>query len=210
VVRAFASGSAEPIATTALLDTGSTVCIVSPAIAAALRRHGAELSTDTTVLRTANGDVTLDAAIDFLAEATVRGRAVRFPIKAWVHDVGEELVLGFPFLDEHGLTSLLQRGRGTNDPEEQPDMADGIASDRFDSDAAGEVWVEPNVSEGLATAISAVLEEYDDLFGSIPKEGAAVRPMPIQLKPDGTPRVFNPRRLSPAMQAAVSEEVRAL
>src|SRR3546814_7493722 len=77
-VRALASAGAEPLSVRALIDTGSAVCIVSSEVATTLAQNGAATQKATAVLRTANGEVTVNELMEFsveeLGRATCRAR----------------------------------------------------------------------------------------------------------------------------------------
>jgi hypothetical protein len=210
------------------------MCLVSPSVATALMRGGAVSKTRPTEIRTAGGKVTVNEFITCQLSTKIQGRGVRVELEAGIHDVGEELVLGFPFLQSAGLLSLLEeaaasacthaRGADRSVVPECPTAGMSVAvssqggrnhdgsdgEDDLESDTLVAPTVSPDASPELASAIRATLEEYSDLFDSLPPEGALVDPMPIDLIPGEAPRTYNPRRLSPAMQQVVAREVEEL
>lgn len=229
-VELFPADDTDPVKVNALLDTGSTMCLVSPSVATALIRGGAASKTRPTEIRTAGGMVVVSEFVTCQLSTKVQGRSVRVELEAGVRDVGEELVLGFPFLQSAGLLFLLEQaavgacnGNRSVRPECPTARASAVVSGQRDRDGEGSdgeddsdgdalvtPTVSPDASQELASAIRATLEEYSDLFGDLPPEGALVEPMPIDLIPGESPRTYNPRRLSPAMQQVVAGEVEEL
>ena len=134
-------------------------------------------------------------------------QAETYDLVAGVLDVGEDVLLGYPFLRKHGLLSLLQR-----EPSEGPQVlmagkvpwaerelccyTDTVGEELAeDEPRAGKVEVETGASPGLKTGIAQVLTEFADLFTDLAEGGASVEAMPIELHAGCAPSATTPRRV---------------
>jgi len=201
----------EKVAVQALLDTGAELCLVSPAIARRLKEHGVRVRLCARRLGTANGEVEVREWISCdLSVAGAVGREVIVPIEAGVQETGEELLLSYPVLRDAGLLGLLAAPRpggpwlpAANDAADFEDGPDDFPP----SNDGGDLVVEDRVG----SVVDALLDDFRDLFEDLePGEGARVPAMPVELLPGQSPRRHAPRRLSPAVQQQLDEEVREL
>src|SRR3546814_7300137 len=87
-VQLFPVGGSEPLTVKALLDTGSTVCLIAPHLANALKRQGVVTRLLPMELPNAGGHVTVDVLVECLMEVKMQGRYVRIQLQAGVRDVG--------------------------------------------------------------------------------------------------------------------------
>lgn len=225
-------GSAVPAI--ALFDTGSEVSLISRSICAQLKQAGVLVREMKQELRTAGGSVVLQESVECELEIEDSGRLVRARLRAAVHDVGEQVLLGFPFLRETGLLHLLQQsGSHGGRPAcsatsvnpgsglDQADLRDvgatvGLGEDanedfaEVDADVVGTQEISDDANSELRANIEELLSEYRDLFEELPPYPADVPGMPIELLPGTAPKSHAPRRVSPAMQQIISEEVAEL
>eukprot|EP00762_Andalucia_godoyi_P008723 ANDGO_04722.mRNA.1 Retrovirus-related Pol polyprotein from transposon 17.6 len=118
-----------------------------------------------------------------------------------VMDTGEELILGFPFLQSSGLLTILSATVSTEAVDETPfDSA-------FPSEDGGEVHIEKGP---LHEDLVGLCNEFADLFDDMSSKSADVIPMTITLKENASPRAVPPRRLSPENQEVVARQLQDL
>lgn len=186
----------------ALLDTGATVNLMSPEVARKLEKRGVELHVAHHELKTASpGPIWCHQEVDLTVEVN---RGVSRPVVTQVHfcvlDSGEEALLGYPWLRETGLLSALVDGETRvihlDDPED-------IEEKLGDPDYSHKVIDEPE----FRSEIDGIVEDFADLFGEFPSEGADVPPFRIELKEGANIRAIPPRRMSPRLLAALRAEI---
>lgn len=204
----------------ALFDTGSEVSLISSGLCAQLKQAGVLVRERRQEMRTAGGSIVLKEFVECGLEVVDSGRRVRAVLTAAVHDLGEEVLLGFPFLKETGLLHLLhgQVGEPAAEGRQEAGFADDTADKRAstaaddaeDWDERGQQEISEDADPELRAGIEQLLDEYQCLFGELSTEPAAVPEMPIELLPGAELRAHPPRRTSPAMQQIISDEVAEL
>ena len=199
----------------ALLDTGSNVSLISQGICDQLKRAGVVTRSASQELRTAGGTIVVNELVECTLEAAISDdeRCVRVKMIAAVHDVGEQVVLGYPLLKQAGLLRLLQSEMISAPAESSTQLgivdADVGESDELDSDHSVQE-ISTDADPGLRSAIEEVIGEFEDLFDELSEQSASVPAMPIELLPGAMPKTYSPRRISPAMQQVIAEEVAEL
>lgn len=199
------SSSGKLLPVTALLDSGSSVNLLSPQVFEQLLKHGVDirrLSTPTLLSGVGGAQLELDTEVTLTLIANPQ---LEVSAKYGVADTGEQVILGYPFMQSTGILSLL-------DPVEVPaesvlDADDEVPQSFADPDSAfpmiGPTRLRPQLEE--------LVSEYEDLFqDKLSPEGAAVEPMSLELKPGESPTPIPPRRISPATREAINVEVQAL
>lgn len=232
--------SGSEIEVVALLDTGSCVSLVSRSVADRLLSFGATVRRCARPLRTVNGEVSVVEWVECRLQTVNRGgRRLTVPLEVGVWDTGEDLLLGYPLLAETGLLDLVSAGppssgsvcRGSGGPIRSADGShDVLPSESEDAAPHGAVGLEDTVpkygargempalgdptevivEDQVRSVTEFVLDDYVELFGELPEGGAGVPPMSIELKVGAEPKRQAPRRLSPAMQRVVDDEVAGL
>lgn len=297
------SEAGEQVEVAALFDTGSDTSLMSPALRNRLLDAGGRGAAGHVQayrreqsLRTAGGRAQVD---EWLRCCVLAGGEDRVPLDVGVLDVGEDLLLGFPFLRRSGLLSWLTADTSADVQRERPslrqpcqrqavgehpgletarehtvaftegvegapgeqlqprchesrplrpgkgdaicilgdnmgDIADAAHTDgqrdegqhqvedamvTVGGDTSGDEELFARLSpigsvaiDGVASAtlqrrVRELLDQYADLFGDLPAQGACVQPMTIDLKPGAEPAASPPRRMSPAIRKVVSDEV---
>ena len=217
------AANGQHIDAVALLDTGAEISLVSASLARRMKEHGVLVRHAPQSLSTAAGDVQVAEWISCpLRVRDNAGRDVTAHVEVGVHDTGEEVLLGFQFLQAAGLLDLIT-GHGQQCIQDgcayNGELAEAVAtSDDFgDSEDlgddfpfglyGGDLVVEDNVKQ----CMNAVLSDFADLFLDLsPDSAAAVPAMPIDLMPNQMPRRQAPRRMSPAVLQQVEAEVTEL
>lgn len=198
----LAVGSRSLVGVRALLDTGSVVCLVASTVAAKLKDMGATSMTHAKSLRTAGGAVTVSEFVTAALTVQIGSRTVTVPLTAGVCDVGEDLVLGFPFMKSAGLLLLLDCPTTTPDAD-----AESPTSDAVDFPDDGDCVIDAQADASLRTNLQLLLKDYHDLFEDLGTEPADVNAMSVDLIPGQAPRSVGPRRASPAIQKVIDDQV---
>ena len=196
----------------ALLDTGSNNNFISPAVYDALLEIGAFVTRTQRRIETLSGVVQAAHVVTCMlrvpgSPSGEAARAVEVQVELLVVDyVSEDAVIGLPTMTVTGLSARLvhEVEPAVSEPEAPPEL------DILDDEEVPSDGTLPQIEEvSCAEQLRALVLEYADVFGPLPKEGAAVEPMTIVLKPGFEPKPMAPRRLSPALQLAVAESVTA-
>lgn len=203
----------------ALIDTASSHCFVKPSLAPKLKAIGLLPKEQFGSVYTANEQL-LSFNKVFSLHVTLSSKPdTRYPMDAAILDVGEELLLGFPWMHEHQLISDLcalsdaikrasVKPTLISEPPPAPANPPDTAADvPFPLDP-----VEPHVApKQIPEVISKVIQDFPHVFSDeLPIEPARVTPMELQLAPGTSPQPVPPRRLAPSRRAIVTKEVQRL
>lgn len=213
---------------TALIDSASTACFISPAVYQKLSAAGADVRQVQHTYKVADGgtvtvdtEVRLDVRISQMLEHPVEAS-----ISCGVLATGEDLLLGYRVAHSLGLFALLQE---TEPPEKSVDARGGAvmttvtADDELDEPTTGdddhvvplftrEASSDPVMCSDptLRREIEASLEEFDDLFGELPSEGSRIEEFGVTLVAAAPLLYQKPRRTSPAVRALIRDECKKL
>ncbi len=193
----------------ALLDSGANRDFVSKAVYEQLLDMGVTVRRCTTTVEMLSGT----AVTGLEVMCTMRVPPSRTVSRMTSVDVSllviegatEQAVIGMPLMRSLGLTGLLLQDADQGSP--------AVVHDTIDEDRQLEQEAEvatplPIVDDGpYQTELNAVLLEYADLYGELPRGGAAIPPMEIKLKEGEEPLSLPPRRLSPPLQQVVQTTV---
>jgi hypothetical protein len=210
----LASSSAPAVRVRALLDTGSSVSLISRGVYERLLGLGVVVRAAPRQLSLANGAVVeVRTAVECALQvdgAEVAGRRLRCPVTLWVMDTGEEAIIGFSELSSAGLLELLARPR-------EPCAEGSDAHDGLEEEDAGDedntFAAATGADDGLAagSAAARLVEEFADVFDDeLAEQPALVEPMVIELRAGSTPKAVPPRRVSPRIREVIETEVAAL
>eukprot|EP00762_Andalucia_godoyi_P005374 ANDGO_06758.mRNA.1 Retrovirus-related Pol polyprotein from transposon 412 len=193
---------------TALLDTGSSICLMSPKLLSQMLAVGVIVRPCAREITVASGQ-TIVSSQEVVCKLVVKtdsrinlSRAVTTDVTFYVLESGEDVIIGYPVLQSTGLISILA-GQPPAQEVEVPPYDVPFPSE----DLEGEVFIAPGP---LQQRIHDLCSEFSDLFEIPGSEHADVKPMTITLKPGAEPRTFAPRRLSPQNQEIVNEQVDSL
>lgn len=184
---------------TVLLDTGADLNVIHPKVVAQFESTGIVVIKTPVTYRTASGEgsaahqVALDVEVSRGLLMPVRIRTIFA-----VADCGENMILGWPWLEEHSLTRLLVQ----EDPDKlmPEDILDAMEPE---SSPAHETYWE---DKQLEDDTKELLDPFDDLFGplGIPAKVPAFK---IQITSDADLPKVKPRRLSPEQRDEVRRQV---
>ena len=203
-------GTDGTISARALLDSGASREFVSHDTYERLLSVGVVSKRSATAIKQLSGTCSADMELSLMLRIEGNSsRSVEVPIRpVVVAGLDEDMILSLPLLESTGLLSLLagEQPAPASDFEDTPDTDDvGVQVDISEYDGTL-----PDVSGAEdEVALRALLAEYSDIFGPLPREGADVPAMRITLKQGMVPRYIPPRRMSPAMQEVVAGEVSA-
>jgi transposase InsO family protein len=224
-------GAPSSIPVTALLDTGATHCFISPVVLDRLEEAGLSVplrSTSLSVAVAGGLSASADSVVDLVVKLTsATGRSISIPLSAYVwssRNEAEELILAYPFLQQHELLSLLLPDfpipdRDALDQDPGADPGDLFAFPRAGEDRSGpsetsrpfvSVSSEGVFSAALSERTSALLARFPTLFQDLPSEPARVPPLHISLRPGVRPRAVPPRRTSAKVAEFVEKEIEDL
>ena len=186
---------------TVLLDTGADLNVVHPDIVAQFESTGIVVIRSPVTYKTASGEghaghqVTLDVEVSKGLLMPVRIRTTFA-----VADCGENMILGWPWLEEHSLTRLLVQ-------DEPEDSSTGIILEEVEegTKARETFWDD----EELHQQTQEILDDFPELFGPI-GTAADVPEFGIHILPDRElPRV-KPRRISTEQRDEIRRQVEEL
>jgi hypothetical protein len=197
-------GSTVPVR--ALIDTGSSVSMISPKLYRQLLSVGVAVRQRPQMVTVANGATVeteweVDCMVQFIDDA---GRQVRTPVSLTVMDMGEDVLLSCNDALRLDLIDLLKSSANAHQVKNR-DGADAPTTTKLAEPVSDEA------GEQLAEKIRELIGRYAEVFDeTLPPGGASVGAMPIDLKPGQAPRAIPPRRVSPAIREVIREEVDTL
>ena len=193
----------------ALLDTGANQQFVSRAVYDKLLELGVVVRKSTRRIETLAGAVVPDVEVSCTLRVDVERGGVCSAVSKEVNllvigGLTEEAVIGMPVLEELGLLeSAVGIKRDLDWEGELPE----VSIPNKDSAEPRDPEL-PVIEDGPgAEELRELLGEYKDVFGPLPKEGADLPEMVIEVKAGATLPVLPPRRLSAAMQDVVDNSV---
>ncbi len=184
----------EPITAHALLDTGAADCFIAPDLAKRLIDDGAVVYNRVVTIETANGPVSASRALLANVRFNTSPHSVGTTVSAIIYDAGEPLIVGYPLIKKLDLLRHLASRSGPEFPLEVSPL---------DEPATPDADV-PAIIDAVAQRHAAAFDE------TLPREGADVEPMVIELIPGAAAPADPPRRLSPNMESVVTKEVESL
>lgn len=224
-------------AASALVDTGASLCFISPELYEKLLTAGVAVRRNPREVIVANGSVsrTKWEVTCLMKVVGAGGRRVQAQVVLNVMHTGEDVLLGYPYLSSSGLLSLVAQpfvptaAHGAHDvssfmtsADDEPAWADDEPIYAVDASATVDdppESIESNASaavsaeagDALSLAINNLMTEFSSVFDErLPEAGALVNPMPIDLMPGLSPKALPPRRVSPAIRAVIQEETQSL
>ena len=97
----------EEVEVAVLLDTGSSVSLISPALAREAIESGCPVFSVSQELATASTPVKVDTAVEVIVEfVCLDGSPLAVPVKCGVAEMGEDILLGWPTVKEYDLLQL--------------------------------------------------------------------------------------------------------
>eukprot|EP00762_Andalucia_godoyi_P006147 ANDGO_01708.mRNA.1 Retrovirus-related Pol polyprotein from transposon 412 len=195
----------------ALLDSGASDNFVSQQVFERLQKLGVGVSAVNKHVEIADrGIKKLDTLVQSKVMITKEFGVTRdfsSDISLYVMETGEDVIIGYPFLDNAGLTTLLVRSEHIEVRDESHlDTEPVFPDDKEGND--GFPWI--RVFSGSAK-LEALIKEYEDIFeNDLSPVPARVVPMKIDLVPGMTPKAVPPRRQSPAVREIINSEVEAM
>eukprot|EP00762_Andalucia_godoyi_P003229 ANDGO_01040.mRNA.1 Retrovirus-related Pol polyprotein from transposon 17.6 len=208
------SGLLGSMPVSALLDTGSSLCLISRQSFSSLIRLGVAVREISKTITVADkGSVTLDKEIECFLEVD-QGPGIPLALKTkitcQVLDTDEDLIVGFGFLQETGLIQILTGDHFSDGNRKVVDEPGDLTTneENLEADTVSISFVEDPV---LQRDIQNLCSEFPDVFNEHSlSEPARVPPMDIVLKTNQFPRSVPPRRMSPAMRQVVDSSVQSL
>ena len=201
----FPSKPEDFVHANALLDTGSTVNILSTKLLHTLTKFGLVTRAVSKELATASQTkLKCTQEVDILVNIPAGVLPKPFthvPMTCLVVDCGEDLIISFAWLREHSLLSLLLESAPTSSPvlvedsQAEVEECSPTYERKFIEDAS------------FRSSIDNLVKKYEKLFDPIPSSGASVPSFEIELKEDAAIKPIPPRRLSPKLLGDLREEV---
>ena len=221
-------GARGALTVRALLDTGSSPNVISPAIFKKLLEVGVVTRTVDKKLGTAStptSQVQLHATEEVDLQVTVRDPAlppITAAVTCLVMDCGESMILGYSWLGQSGLLSMLAELGNFSTGEDSSMQRESEIRPATDGDL---VVPSVNAEDGddlsapkyervfvndanLASEIESVVADFGEIFGPIPPAGAKVKPFEINLKTGAQLKPIPPRRLSPHLLNDLRAEIK--
>ena len=220
MIKPIGKPLAEPIKVDILMDMGSTLSTVSPAVAAQLEQLGAKLRpTNCKVRAPGNTHLSIDKEVDcMLTIADPLLTKCETAITFHVLETGSPVLLSAPMLRTLGLMDvipLLAQETQPSSQETETDLLDiPLGLDHVGHETSREQTSlgAVHVAAGpIHDSLVSLVTDYADVFsGELHPEGADTLPMRIDLMPDAYPKSAPPRRQSEAIRKLVSEEVKKM
>ena len=202
-------GSDGAVSAHALLDSGATREFISQGMYERLLEVGVSTKKTNTAIRQLSGVCVpnIELMLSMQVASAQLGHSVQINIRPLVVDgLDEDIIISMPTLEKTGLIVLL-----TGDKPVVAAEFEAVPEEDHEGGTQVGDGVLPSVAGAEdEEALGALLNEFADVFGPLPREGADVEPMLLTLKEGLVPRYIPPRRMSPAMQAVVSEEIESL
>lgn len=192
----FSEGQSGMVTT--LIDTGADFNIIHPDIVAQFEEAGIVTIKTPIQFTTAGGAMQAPYQVVLTVEVT-QGTLVPVRIKTVfaVCDCGENLLLGYPWLTQHGLDKIIEYG-------EEDNLEN--CSNLDESDAPREDVETYWDSEELDARTATILEEFQEVFGPLGVP-AKVPTFAIDLEPNADMPRMKPRRMSPDMRKELGRQV---
>lgn len=193
----------KQVSTVALLDSGSDVCILHPNVRDQLLQKGFECTTVNRKIATGNQPFIARQLISADVKLFVDGSWQIYPLQAYVHDCGEQLILSWNFMTQHNLRKLLLCPSTTHDLQCDADDTLDIPPKVYQVIH----WEYPELDEKHAK----IKEQFQNvLSGGITSTNSAIPPFKIELETGKTLKSHPPRKLSPVIRRAVLDKIAEL
>eukprot|EP00762_Andalucia_godoyi_P005502 ANDGO_00514.mRNA.1 Retrovirus-related Pol polyprotein from transposon 412 len=209
------SGLFGDLNVSALFDTGASGCFIAKSLFGKVQEIGVAVrSCNKEVIVANKGKAVLSHEVECFLTFDPRPElptGLKAKFVCHVLDTDEEVILGFGFLQNTGLLSLLAAPLTV--PNEGTQMGEHPESTEADAMAVSKDQMPESTASDLVLkqGIKSLMKEFVDIFSDEPLSiPALVPPMPIVLRENAAPKSVPPRRMSPAMRQVVDNTVDSL
>jgi transposase InsO family protein len=199
-------GEAQSGTVTAMFDTGADLNIIHPDVVAQFKQTGIVVINEPVQFQTAGGANEAKYQVSLYVEIS-HGMLMPVRIKTIfaVCDCGENMILGHPWLEEHGMTRLLWKGWEQSAGSHVVTSDDEFSAQEIPVVHVEEFWED----DDLHSVTRTMLARFPELFSALGKP-AKVQPFSIEIENDADLPRAKPRRMAPEMRKEASRQTREL